>query len=293
MKVVFVLRRWLSRGVPLWLVCCSLLTACQRPAQPVLDREGSGIVSAVPSTTEMLWAVGLGASQTGRTQWCDYPREVQSIQVVGDGTTMDLERVLSLNPRAVVATEAQQHAEWITFLRESGVRVLVLPDERLEDIPLALRMLGRELNAPRAEGLAQRFERRLLELRAQPAPEFRPRVLVVVGHNPIFAAGPQSRMDELVRLAGGQNALPAGDWVQVDTEALIQSEPDVIVDLSEGDPALLWSEWSALRAVAGGAFCHVDANVISRPGPRILEAVDRLAACLLALGASNAAEGSR
>ena len=293
MMVAMALLKRVCGGVALWLACCSMLAACQRPAQPVLHREGSGIVSAVPNTTEMLWAVGLGASQTGRTQWCDYPEEVQSVQVVGDGTTMDLERVLSLNPRAVVATQAQEHADWITFLRESGVRVVVLPDERLEDIPLALRMIGRELNAPEAEGRAQRFERRLAELRAQPEPDFRPRMLVVVGHHPIFAAGPQSRMDELVRLAGGQNALPAGDWVQLDAEALLQSDPDVIVDLSEGDPELIWSDWAALRAVSDGAFCRVDADVISRPGPRILEAVDRLAACLSELGARSAAEGSR
>lgn len=291
MKGVFVLCR--SRGVALWLVCCSLLTACHRPVQSALDREGSGIVSAVPNTTELLWAVGLGGAQTGRTQWCDYPEEVQSIQVVGDGMTMDLERVLSLNPRTVVATEAQEHAEWIPFLRESGVRVLVLPDKRLEDIPLALRMLGSELNAPQAEEVAQRFERRLVELRARPEPVFRPRVLVVVGHNPVFAAGPQSRMDELLRLAGGQNALPAGDWVQVDAEALIQSAPDVIVDLSEGDLEALWSEWSALRAVAGGAFCRVDGDVISRPGPRILDAVEGLTACLSERVFRSAAEGAR
>lgn len=293
MMVAMALLKRLFEGVALWLVCCTMMAACHRPAQPALNREGSGVVSAVPSTTEMLWAAGLGASQVGRTQWCDYPGEVQSVQVVGDGMTMDLERVLSLNPRAVVATQAQEHADWISFLRESGVRVLVLPDERLEDIPLSLRMLGRELNAPEAEVRAQRFESRLGELRGQPDPEFRPRMLVVVGHHPIFAAGPQSRMDELVRLAGGQNALPAGDWVQLDAEALLQSNPDVIVDLFEGDLRQVWSEWSSLRAVSGGAFCHVNADVISRPGPRILEAVDLLAACLSELGATGAAEGTR
>lgn len=293
MKVVPELVRRVCWGVLPGLVGLSLLNACQRPAQPVPDREGSGIVSAVPNTTEMLWAVGLGGSQTGRTQWCDYPEEVQSIQVVGDGMTMDLERMLRLNPRAVVATEAQQHAEWITFLRESGVQVLVVPDETLEDIPVALRMLGSELRAPLAEQTARAFETKLQELRALPEPGHRPRVLMVVGHDPVFAAGPESRMDELLRLAGGQNALPTGDWVQMDAETLLQSAPEMIVDLSDGDLPALWSEWSTLRAVAEGALCGVDADVISRPGPRILDAVDRIAACLAEFGGVGGAEGSR
>jgi iron complex transport system substrate-binding protein len=284
--------RRMRGGVLRLLLSSSLLVACHRPAQPMVERDGSGVISAVPNATELLWAVGLGASQTGRTQWCDYPVEVQSIQVVGDGMTMDLERVLRLNPRAVVATEAQAHAEWITFLQESGVRVLVVPDAELEDIPVALRLLGSELGAPHAEAQAQTFEARLRELRALPEPTVRPRVLVVVGHNPIFAAGPESRMDEILRLAGGQNALPSGDWVQVEAEALLQTAPDVIVDLSDGDLTARWSAWSALRAVADGALCHVDADVISRPGPRILDAVDRIAVCLKDSGAVSAAGDS-
>jgi ABC-type hemin transport system substrate-binding protein len=293
MKVVPELVRRVCWGVLPGLVGFSLLTACQRPAQPVPDREGSGIVSAVPNTTELLWAVGLGGTQTGRTQWCDFPAEVQSIQVVGDGMTMDMERVLRLNPGAVVATEAQQHAEWITFLRESGVRVVVVPDETLEDIPVALRMLGSELGAPLAEPTAQAFETRLQELRSLPEPAVRPRVLMVVGHDPVFAAGPESRMDELLRLAGGQNALATGDWVQMDAETLLQTAPEMVVDLSDGDLPVLWSEWSALRAVSEGALCGVDADVISRPGPRILGAVDRIAACLAEFGLVGGAEGSR
>jgi iron complex transport system substrate-binding protein len=168
----------------------------------------------------------------------------------------------------------------------------VMPDEELEDIPVALRLLGSELGAPHAESQAQAFEARLRELRALPEPPVRPRVLAVVGHNPIFAAGPESRIDEVLRLAGGQNALQSGDWVQVEAEALLQTAPDVIVDLSDGDLAARWSDWSALRAVAEGALCSVDADVISRSGPRILDSVDRIAACLKDSGAVSAAGGS-
>jgi iron complex transport system substrate-binding protein len=105
-------------------------------------------------------------------------------------------------------------------------------------------------------------------------------VLVVVGRDPLYVAGPGSHLDELIRLAGGRNlaADAASPYQQFSIEAVLERGPEVIVDTS-GD-AEYWSRWPFLPAVRDGSVYRVDPDVLAIPGMRLPEMARSMARCI-------------
>jgi iron complex transport system substrate-binding protein len=110
-----------------------------------------------------------------------------------------------------------------------------------------------------------------------------PRVLAVVGHDPVVAAGPASFLDELVKRARGIDVLASGPaWPVLGLETIVQLDPDLILDASlgmNGAPVTVPGAWASLRAVREGRVVQLDAR-IPRPGPRVDESLALIAHAL-------------
>lgn len=289
-------------------VAAACLGACRSPSggqaegaysEPAV--EGSAhrphterVVSLVPSVTEQLYAIGAGDLVVARSQHCNHPAEVALLPSVGSGFAPDVERILALEPTLVVASELQESLPALEVLRDAGVEVLVLPDAELGDVGASLHQLGARLGRDgEADAVARAFSDALQSL-ADATDALPPvRTALVVGRDPIYAAGADSRLDEVLRLAGGTNVVDDGDWVQLDAEALIALAPDVIVEPSTAGDASWWARWDAIPAVASGRLCQVDADEVARSGPRLADAAWAIARCLhpeLPLDDSGAAQ---
>lgn len=239
------------------------------------------VVSLVPSATEMLDAIGAADLLVGRSMHCDWPETVLRHPSVGSGLSPDVEQVLRLRPDLVVATGAQAGVAALEQLRAAGVTVLVLPDETLADVPASLRMLAIATNrSADGEVVASQFEAHIEAVRTRTAQLTPIPTLVTVAFDPLFAAGPASRLGELLNVAGGSNVLLAGAWVQVDDETLTRLAPQAIVEPPGPHAARFWARHPTLPAVAEGRRCVVDDNGLARPGPRMLAALDTMASCL-------------
>ncbi|HLV00192.1 MAG TPA: ABC transporter substrate-binding protein, partial [Acidobacteriota bacterium] len=120
----------------------------------------------------------------------------------------------------------------------------------------------------------------------------RPRVLMLIGRNQgsltdIYAVGPNSFLGELIRLAGGINVFAdtRAQYPKVSIEAILYRKPDIIIDLSYGQPdsrkkraALqLWRKFPGLAAVKSNRVFTTSNDIFLLPGPRIGEAVKELA----------------
>lgn len=254
-------------------------------SEVTLEAEPQRIISLTPSHTEILFALGLGDRVAGVTTFCDYPEEAKTKEQVGSFADIDLEKVVGLNPDLVLATSL--HAQEIApALRERGITVMVLEATNVETTLEEIAIIGQATgHAQEAEALVADIQAHLDEIAAKVSQvSERPRVFWELDPS-LYTAGKDSFSDGLITLAGGDNVgtLLPGEWPQFNLEAMIEADPELIVLADHGfgetaETVKARPGWGDISAVKDGRIIEVeDINLISRPGPRVAEAVEYLA----------------
>lgn len=248
------------------------------------------IVSLAPSVTEILFAIGAGPQVVGRTRFCNYPAEVSSLPEIGgfSAKSISVEAILDLNPDLVVAGSKSQK-DVVATLQEHGITVYTLAPTSLADIELGIRTLGEITgNAARAEqvvaGMQTRIEAVTAKVKTVPA-EKRLRIFYEVWHEPLTTTTDGTFIGELLTLAGGVNIFNDlnDTYPEVSAEQILESDPQVILGPSSHSDQLTAqviaarSGWSKLTAVKNGAIYIVDADSVSRAGPRVVDALESIA----------------
>jgi ABC-type Fe3+-hydroxamate transport system substrate-binding protein len=237
------------------------------------------IVSLVPATTELLFAIGAGDAVVGRTQWCDYPAAAARVPNLGDGINPNVEAVLAARPDLVVLYNSAQNAAIAGRLRALGIPAARFNTDALRDVHRVGRMLGRLTgHTASADSLAAAFDRALAA--AVPSPSARrPKVLLLVWEQPPMTIGRGSFLDELVQRAGGANLF--GDVTAsagtVSIEAVAARDPDLILTTTAGPASFATRpEWQVVRAVRLHRFLRVNGSEFNRPSPRAPQAIREL-----------------
>lgn len=265
-----------------FLAATALLAACAgspRPGAPASPR-ATRIVALMPSFAEDLCAIGAGPEIAGVSQYAGSASCAAHAPAVGNFASIDAEKIVALHPDAVVAIPAQRGLT--APLRHAGIRTVFLRDDSFADIFTDIRELGTlSGRGAQAAQLDAQLHERTRALQASETFARRPSVFVVLQTQPIWTAGPQSYISELLHLAGARNAASqlSAPYAQFSAEALIRSQPDAIVAGSDAQlqPALGREPWRSLRAVrAGHVFILKDPNVLERPGPHYNEALSWL-----------------
>jgi iron complex transport system substrate-binding protein len=253
------------------------------PLRPVAQR----IVSLAPATTEIVFALGAGASLVGRTTWCDWPAAAAAVTDVGNGLEPSVEVLAALRPDLVLAYPSESNRSAVARLEGLGLRTAVVRQDAIADWREAVLFIAALLERTAAgESLLADFDARLAAARVAPRAGA-PSVLVAVGANPPIAIGAGSFVSELVELAGGRNIFGdiAAPSAVVSLEAIVARDPDVIVVLGPDEAAREVGRrggWRAVRAVSEGRVIGVDGSAFNRPSPRLPEALTALAARLAA-----------
>jgi len=293
---------WLASALAALCFLVPAFTAPGRSPVSILDARGvrielpeppAGIVSLSPSLTETLFAVGAGDAVEGVTTYCNYPDEASEREKVGgfSARTLSIETILSLEPDLVFA-DLTRHASVIETLEGYGVAVFAVNpvsiDDCLETVRLVAEAAGR---AEEGRALASRMRERIDAVTAVtgsiPASE-RPVVYWEVFDEPLMSTGPETFIGQLIDLAGGRNAFSdAGEsWPRISREALLQRNPDVFMSSEShgekfnADAVRARVGWSEIAAVRTGRIHLFDGDIVSRPGPRIVEALEMMAAAL-------------
>lgn len=259
----------------------ALLLACA-PAPLAPPATPDRWVSLSPSMTEVLYAVGAGPEVVGVCAPADYPPEAAKVTAVASWEQLDVERIVALRPRACFTVEGMQSPQGIASLRRLGVEVVPYPMRSLEDLWACIEDAGRRTGHEiQGRSLAEALKARVTRAGAGRTGT-RPRALVVVGIDPLVAAGPRTFIADLVRAAGYADAVQGvGDAYPVlSLESVAAAAPDVLI-FPEGElPARACEDLVVrtaslvrhpVRAVA------VPADLLVRPGPRTAGAVERLA----------------
>ncbi|MBF8280122.1 MAG: Periplasmic binding protein [candidate division NC10 bacterium] len=246
------------------------------------------IVALAPSNTEILFALGAEDRIVAVDQWSDHPPAAKTKPRISPFSP-SLEQIVKLRPDLILA--AHGSAEPVLPLDRQGVKVLVLAPRTLEDVYRNILLIGRIVEAEgRAKRLVDAMRRRVAAVLAKVRGAPRPKVFVELdASDPIrpFTAGPGSFVDLLVQLAGGVNIAASSRtaWPQFSLEELLRADPDMIiladelVTMNPQTPQTVARRpgWSLLRAVGRGAIYSINAELISRPGPRIVEGLELMA----------------
>ncbi|MGD8238733.1 MAG: ABC transporter substrate-binding protein [Armatimonadota bacterium] len=236
------------------------------------------IVSLAPSTTETLFALGVGDRVVGVTTWCDYPPEAQELATVGD-SQLNVERIISLDPDLVVAV-AHLQGGVIEALDRAGAPVLAIDTSAFDDLYAAIRLLGEATDArEQAETIVAEMQDARRRIREAAVPEeHRPRVFIEIGDRPLRTAGPGTFVSQIVEDAGGRNIADdvRSDWGTFSYEAVIARDPDVIISTIPDDAraAVHPEGWAAISAVRTGRVHVIDPDIVVRPGPRLKQGLE-------------------
>lgn len=250
------------------------------------------VVSLAPSITEIVCAIGADDCLVGRTSVCDYPPEIVArVPVIGDFGNPHLEALMKVNPTMILEVDMadasiRNKLDNLGFVRH---RIIC---RTLDDIPSAIRKVGELLERKdSANVLAERLENRLKQLRQNVVKQQKPKVFLELCNDPLVTAGRNSFLNELVELAGGLNIASevSTDYIKVSSEWVVSLNPQVIICLSmprgKGAKRFVLGRpgWNVIEAVrTGRVYDDLDVNVVTRPGPRIIDAVEEIRQCLFA-----------
>ncbi|MDX9916462.1 MAG: cobalamin-binding protein [Gudongella sp.] len=241
------------------------------------------IVTFAPSNTEILFAIGAGDTVKGVTAFDDYPEEVLEIEKIGDYNGINLERIIELEPEVVIFYGKGADDE-VNRLEEAGITVLGFEPESIEEIIDVIERMGTLTGkSTEAQELAESMASKKEELVGKVENFEKKKVFYEIWHEPLMAAGAGSFVDQLIILAGGENiaADSESEYPQFDLEQLIERNPEVYLtanDLPEKTADSIGQRpgYDELDAVKNGQIYLLDGNLMSRPGPRIIEALELL-----------------
>ena len=250
----------------------------------VLDKAPQKIVSLSPSNTEILFALGAGAKVVGVTSYCDYPEEAKKIEQVGtfDGPNMEL--IKKVQPDVVLAGYIQEEA--VKALENLGITVIVTEAESFEAIYKSIELIGRITDTDtKAEEIIAGMKSKIADIGARTKDKKKPTVFYVVWADPLTTAGSKTFINDVITAAGGINvAEKVESWAKYSAEQLVADNPEMLVTaLHSTDKGMKKEDlsknqiFSKLECVKQGkVYVMSDDNVISRPGPRIVQAVEEM-----------------
>jgi iron complex transport system substrate-binding protein len=253
-----------------------------------LAKPARRIISLAPSVTEILFAVGLDAEIVGVTTFCDYPPQAKSKPKIGSSIP-NLEAVLGLKPDLVIGNQDFIRPDVLAKLDQLGVPVFLLAPKTIEDILGHIHTVGRLVGHEKdARFVVDGMRERLIEIRHRTSTVRRVRVFYVINTDPLISVGPASFIHHMLQAAGGDNMAGRAPsaYPKVSLEEVIRNDPEVIlfpVGTTEGisdAEQKQWRKWKGLSAVSQDRLYQVKAELINRPGPRVIDGVQLLARLL-------------
>ena len=237
-------------------------------------------ISLAPSITEMVFAAGGGGKLVGVTTYCNYPEQAKAIQKVGDTQTPNIESILALKPQVVFVSTDSQLQSFADTLAQQHVAVFVLDIKRLEEVPERLRQLGVILGTGEAaEKAASDIEQRIRDVAAKTHSVEPVRTFVQISREPLFTIGRDSFLTELIRLAGGVSVtkdIPTA-YPKLNKETALAMKPSAIILSDSEDNRDPNDSLRDSPAVKNGRVYRINADIISRAGPRLADALERIA----------------
>ncbi|ABX03704.1 MAG TPA: cobalamin-binding protein [Herpetosiphon sp.] len=258
-----------------------------------LQAAPSRIVSLAPSNTEILFAVGAGDALVGVTKYCNYPEAAKSIDQIGgfSAKTISLETIVALKPDVVFSGDESQQIV-IDALTQANIPVIAIKAETFEAVYQNINLIGQATNHPtEAAQVVAEMQARIDAVTAKTstlAAADKLSVFYEVYDEPLMTAGPQTFIGQMLELAGATNIFAdvSEEYPEISAEEVVNRQPAVIIGPeSHGDKLTIdliaqRPGWGAIKAVKEGKIVVLNGDMLSRPGPRLADALEALSQAL-------------
>ncbi len=258
----------------------------------VMKEAAQRIISLAPSNTEILFAIGAGSQMVGRDALSDYPKEAANVTDIGSAyEALNTEMIVSLKPDLIIAAEINT-AEQVKALEDLGLTVYYLKnpntlEEMYANLEIMAQLTGREKEAA---ALIESLKARVAAVDEKIMP-LSSRISIfyeIDGTDPAkpYTAGKGTFLTLLIERAGGYNiAADIDGYPQLSLEQVVAADPMFILlgDAVYGvtpESVAARPGWENLSAVKNGQVVPVDDNLLSRPGPRLVDGLEALAKLL-------------
>ncbi|MFB7640612.1 ABC transporter substrate-binding protein [Peribacillus butanolivorans] len=247
------------------------------------DKVPETVVSLQPSNTEILFELGLGDKVVGVTDFDNYPEETKDIEHVSDSVNINAEKIISLKPDAIIAYTIGDETT-MKPLEDAGIPVFIIKsatnfDDVYGDIGQIAEVMG---VAEKGEELVKEIQNQIssVEKKIETLDEKEQTYFEISPAPEIYTTGSETFQQEILKTAGIENIFAdQKGWVKVSDEEIVKRNPNAIITTATyADDAVdeikSRKGWEDINAVKNDQVYLLDENIMSRPGPRIGEAVE-------------------
>nr|WP_086940089.1 vitamin B12 ABC transporter substrate-binding protein BtuF [Thaumasiovibrio occultus] len=281
MNIRFNSRSFAARSVTArYFVALCLAVFCSptlaSTAEPVTPQVVSRVVTLSPQGTELAFAAGLGDFIVGVSEHSDFPYAAQSIERIANHRSINLERVIALNPDIILAWEGGNPEQQLLKLREFGFTVINTYPSSIDDIANVLETLSQYAPSPEQGQNAARDFRRQLDILNQKYSDAEPvRFFYQLSSQPLMTMSPENWPGPVFSVCKGENifADTLASYPQVSLEQVLVRQPEVIFTPENGSDSL-WQQWQGqIPAVDNQHIYALNSDWLNRATPRSLMAI--------------------
>jgi iron complex transport system substrate-binding protein len=233
--------------------------------------------------TEIVFAVGAGDRLVGVTTFCDYPAEAQKIRKIGDTQTPNIENIIALKPQVVLVSTASQMENFSKTVEQQGIAVFVTNPNSLDDIYKSVYQIGEIFGKDeKAREVVGELKKRVSDVEMQTASAEDVKVFLQISKEPLFTVGKNSFMTDLISRAGGASITSNIEtaYPNLSKETALALNPEAIILSDSEDNREPNDAFKNSPAVRNGKVFKINADLISRPAPRIVDALEQMAKAL-------------
>lgn len=249
----------------------------------VIEAQPQTIISMSPELTEIIYALGAGEKLIGRSSYCNFPAETAEVQDYGTLFDLNIESIVASAPDVVFLTSMASE-ELVDALLDNGLVVIAIDKDSdfegtYQHFAIVGSILGEE---PAAQALTMKVKEEIAAVEAKVAGLEQPSVYYIVyaGDGYDSTATGDTFIHGMIETAGGNNIAKEGQYWSYSVETLVEQDPDMIFcSNEEGNKARIQGleGYKELTAVMEDRLYEVNADIFSRQGPRVGQAIEVMA----------------
>ncbi|MFO7820285.1 MAG: cobalamin-binding protein [Halanaerobacter sp.] len=258
--------------------------------QITIQQQPTRIISLAPSHTETLFALGLDENLVGVTKQANYPAEAAEIEKVGSIKDPNLEKMIEMKPDLVLAAGVTPK-EIVNKLRSLDIKVIGLNPQSIEGIIADISLIAKVTGAnKKGTEVTTTMENKLHKIKKVVKENIergkRPKVFYEIWNDPLYTAGPETFINDLIDLAGGINIAQdtKGKWPQYNLETLLAENPEVYITSNHNQDNKTTKssikkrdKFQEIKAIKQNRILVLNSDLVNRASPRIILGLEKIA----------------
>lgn len=241
------------------------------------------VITLSPHLTEMVYSAGAGSKLVGAIAYSNYPASAKTLPVVGTYNTLNLEKIIQLNPDLILAWQSSNQPKALERLQQLGFKVELFEPRKLSDIPRDIKRIGTLLNTSQiAELTANQLITTLKTIKRQYQGLTKVRFFYQIWDDPMMTVNGKVFISQAIETCGAENIFAQQKILapEVDTETVLKRNPDVILLGGEDTVQKVWYQnwlkWSHINAVKNKQIYLINTNHFQRPTARLINHLPEL-----------------